>query len=120
MAAIAAKNLYRLFGVLNDLVKNTCRAMVIYFTIDLDDQEMSNLVYAIPQENMLLIKPEHTSNKYYGVIQEAWYGEMIKNLSRQLLNSLDVVDAKEFATFLEATGKFADQRQFTGNVNLLR
>ena len=81
---------------------------------------MSNLTYQIPEENFLLIKPTEQSDEYYGVIQETWYGEMIKNLSRQVLHSLEVVDLAEIARLVESTDGKANQLRFAGNTNLLR
>ncbi|HUQ67076.1 MAG TPA: hypothetical protein VM101_13025 [Flavitalea sp.] len=91
-----------------------------YFKLELDEQEMSNLTYLIPEESMLLIKPAETSEVYYGVIEDGWYGEMIKNLPRQILNSLDVITIQEFTSFMQVSNNRADERRFTGNINLMQ
>jgi hypothetical protein len=93
---------------------------VIYFKLELDQQEMSNLTYQIPEASFLLIKPAQNSDEYCGVIEENWYGEMIKNLSRQILNSLEVITGAEFTSFLQTSEKDADKRKYTGNSNLMR
>lgn len=92
---------------------------MIYFNIQLDQQEMSNLAAQIPEENFLLIKPSFAADDYYGVIEEGWYGHMIKNLPRQLLNSLEVITAGTFKAFMQSSEKNADERQFAGNTALL-
>ena len=93
---------------------------MIYFKLQLQQQEMSNLTYVIPQENILLIKPSQISDEYFGIIEDMWYNEMIRNLPRQVIDSLDVLTPKDFTGFLQLSERQADQRQFAGNTNLLR
>jgi hypothetical protein len=92
---------------------------VIYFKLRLEQQEMSNLTYQIPEQNMLLIQPVQTSDEYYGIIDDMWYSELMKSLPRQILDSLDVISPAEFSRFLQLSQKQADQRRFAGNINLL-
>jgi hypothetical protein len=93
---------------------------VIYFKVQLGEQEMSNLTYLLPKESFLLIKPEESSDQYYGLLEDSWYNEMIRNLPRQTLNSLEVISQGEMSTFMHETEKQAGQRRFAGNVNLFR
>jgi hypothetical protein len=93
---------------------------VIYFKIQLDEQGMSDLTYLLPQESFLLIKPQEASEEYYGLIQDTWYNEMIRNLPRQTLNSLEVISQGEMSTFMHQTEKQAGQRRFAGNVDLFK
>lgn len=93
---------------------------MIYFKLQLEEQEMSDLTYLVPEENLLLIKPAQTSDEYLGVIEDMWYSEMIKNLTRQILNSLDIMNPADFSRLLQQSDKQADQRRFAGNINLLR
>jgi hypothetical protein len=93
---------------------------VIYFKVELDQQEMSNVTYVIPEENILLIKPEQISDEYLGVIDDMWYSEMIKNLPRQILDSLETMTRGDFYRSLQLSEQQADQRKFTGNMNFLR
>jgi hypothetical protein len=93
---------------------------VIYFKVQLDEQEMSNLTYLLPQESFLLIKPKESSEEYYGLIQDTWYNEMIRNLPRQTLNSLEVISQAVMSTFMHQTEKQAGERRFAGNVDLFK
>lgn len=93
---------------------------MIYFKVELDQQEMSNVTYVIPEENILLIKPEQISDEYLGVIDDMWYSEMIKNLPRQILDSLETMTRGDFYRSLQLSEQQADQRKFTGNMNFLR
>jgi hypothetical protein len=93
---------------------------VIYFKVQLGEQEMSNLTYLLPKESFLLIKPEESSDQYYGLLEDSWYNEMIRNLPRQTLNSLEVISQGEMSMFMHETEKQAGQRRFAGDVNLFR
>ena len=78
------------------------------------------MTYVIPEENILLIKPEQISDEYLGVIDDMWYSEMIKNLPRQILDSLETMTRGDFYRSLQLSEQQADQRKFTGNMNFLR
>lgn len=92
---------------------------MIYFKLQLDQQQMSDLTYIIPEKDLLLINRSQTSEEFYGVIQENWYNEMIKNLPRQTLDSLEVINFSEFHHYVNVTKEHAEQRRYVGNSALM-
>lgn len=91
---------------------------MICFTLEMDIQEISNLTYKLPEEYILLIKPEPGSDQYFGVIQDDYYEVMLRNLPRESLHSLQEVEPSALLSFIPARDKHALKRQFYGNRNL--
>lgn len=92
---------------------------MIYFKFEIELQEVSNLTYQLPEELILFIKVDPTSDWYYGIIRDDYYDELLKNLSRESINSLEIVSRAEVSQFIPGRDKGAHQRQFYGNMDLL-
>ena len=92
---------------------------MVYFKLQLDHQELSNLTYKIPEECVLFIGNELPSEEFYGIIDDDYYQELVKYLPRQNLDSLEIVDASCEA-FLPLNDARLPDRQFAGNLDLLR
>ena len=89
---------------------------MVYFTLEIGMQEVSDLTYQLPEEKILLIKPEPTSDRFYGLISKDYYDDLIRHLPRECIYSLEIINREEVMQFTPHTNKEA---QFYGNINLL-
>lgn len=89
---------------------------MVYFTLEIGIQEVSDLSYQLPEEKILLIKPERSSDRFYGLISKDYYDELLKNLPRECIHSLEIINKAEVMRFTPHKNKEA---QFYGNINLL-
>lgn len=79
-------------------------------------QEVSDLTYQLPEEKILLIKPERSSDRFYGLISKDYYDELLRYLPRQCIYSLEIINKEDVMRFTPLKNKEA---QFYGNINLL-
>lgn len=89
---------------------------MVYFTLEIGMQEVSDLTYQLPEDKILLIKPERTSDRFYGLISKDYYDDLIRFLPRECIYSLEIITKAEVVRYTPHINKEA---QFYGNINLL-
>jgi hypothetical protein len=92
--------------------------MNIYFKIEIRLQDLSHFIHNVPEEVIMFIKIAPDSDCYFGIVRDDYYSEILKNMPRQSVDSIEIVNSAEIGNFCREMDKDPNER-FFGNRALI-
>ena len=91
--------------------------MNIYFKIEITIEDLSQLIYHVPEEMLMFLRIARGADYYFGIVRDDYYSEILKNASRRSVDSIDLVTKTEIDQFRCHIATDAFER-FLGNESL--
>ena len=89
------------------------------FKLEISTQDLSQLISHLPEDVILFIKIDPLSDEYYGIVRDDYYSEILKNVPRRSVDSIEMVSKEAIVSFCVEIDKDPYER-FYGNSALLQ
>jgi hypothetical protein len=93
--------------------------MEVYFKIEISIEDLSDLTYQLPKDVILLIRIAPALDDYFGIVRGDYYSEILKNVPRRSVDSIEMVSKEAIVSFCVEIDKDPYER-FYGNSALLQ